>query len=89
MIDKSQPGLWVYPSGREVIQTKTLAGRAILAERRMKAWRDSMGLCCLCSLTVQAWDETLEHLTSKGAGGGKHDDRQSPSRQSGQGKHEP
>ena len=77
MIDKSQPGLWVYPSGREVIQTKTLAGRAILAERRMKAWRDSMGLCCLCSLTVQAWDETLEHLTSKGAGGGKHDDRQS------------
>jgi hypothetical protein len=77
MIDKSQPGLWIYSSGREVIQAKTPAGRAILAERRFEAWLRSMGLCCLCGLTVQAWDETLEHLTSKGAGGGKHDDRQS------------
>ena len=76
MIDKSQPGLWIYPDGREVIQ-RTAEGRGILAERRMKAWRDSMGLCCLCCQTVQQWDASLEHLTAKGAGGSKHDDRQS------------
>jgi hypothetical protein len=78
MIDKSQPGLWIYPDGREVIQTKTLAGRAILAERRLHAWDESDYTCCLCGQRpILSYDATLEHKTSKGAGGGKHDDRQS------------
>ena len=75
MIDK-QPGLWVYPSGREVIQ-HTESGRKILQQRWNTAWRESQGFCCLCSDRVQPFEATLEHKTSKGAGGGKHDDRQS------------
>ena len=75
MIDK-QPGLWIYPDGREVIQN-TEAGRWIREERYMKAWDDSHGICCLCNGKVKPYDASLEHKTSKGAGGGKHDDRQS------------
>jgi 5-methylcytosine-specific restriction endonuclease McrA len=74
MIDK-QPGLWIYPDGREVIQ-RTAAGRKILQERWNTAWRESQGFCCLCSDIVHPFDATLEHKTSKGSGGGTHDDRQ-------------
>jgi hypothetical protein len=74
MIDK-QPGLWIYESGREVIQ-HTTAGRKILQERWNTAWNDCHGICCLCGQLVHHFAATLEHLTAKGAGGGKHDDRQ-------------
>lgn len=74
MIDK-RPGLWIYPDGREVIQ-KTTAGRKILQERWNVAWNDSDGLCCLCESQVDRFHASLEHKTSKGSGGGKHDDRQ-------------
>ena len=74
MIDK-QPGLWVYPSGREVIQ-HTEAGRKILKQRWEIAWRKSQGFCCLCSDKVRIFEATLEHFISKGSGGGTHDDRQ-------------
>ena len=75
MIDKSTPGLWVYPSGREVIQ-KTIAGRKILTERWNIAWDECHGLCCLCERPVHPFQASLEHKTSKGSGGGTHDDRQ-------------
>ena len=75
MIDKSQPGLWIYPDGREVIQTKTFAGKLRLKERWGKARLDSNGICCLCALPVRPYAASLEHKISKG--GGKHDDRQS------------
>lgn len=76
MIDKSRPGLWVYPDGREVIQ-RTEAGRKILQSRRNAAWQACNGHCCLCEQRVTPFQATLEHKTSKGSGGGKHDDRQS------------
>ena len=77
MIDKSQPGLWIYPDGREVIK-RGAEGRGILATRRLQAWEESDATCCLCGQRpILPYDATLEHLTSKGAGGGKHDDRQS------------
>lgn len=76
MIDKSTPGLRIYPDGREVI-TKTLAGRMILKERWKTAWDDADGICCLCGQPVHPFDATLEHKTAKGSGGGKHEDRQS------------
>jgi hypothetical protein len=72
MITK-QPGLWVYPDGREVIQ-RTPAGRKILQERWNVAWIESQGFCCLCSDLVHPYEASLEHKISKG--GGKHDDRQ-------------
>lgn len=75
LIDKSTPGLWVYPDGREVLR-HTNAGRKILTERWNIAWEESDGLCCLCEQPVHPFDATLEHKTAKGAGGGKHDDRQ-------------
>ena len=74
MIDK-HPGLWIYADGREVIR-KTTAGRKILQERWNTAWNDCHGICCLCGQLVHHFAATLEHLTAKGAGGGKHDDRQ-------------
>ena len=74
MIDK-QPGLWIYPDGREVIQN-TLAGRRIRETRYLKALEESQGFCCLCDGKVDSYDASLEHKTAKGAGGGKHDDRQ-------------
>ena len=77
MIDKSTPGVWIYPDGREVIQTKTLAGRVLMEERRWTAWDESRGICCLCGGLVPMWLASLEHKTSKGSGGSKHDDRQS------------
>jgi hypothetical protein len=76
MIDKSHPGVWIYPSGREVI-CRNESGRMILHERREIAWDESHGFCCLCGEGVAHLEFTLEHLTSKGSGGGKHDDRQS------------
>ena len=77
MIDK-QPGLWIYPDGREVIQ-RGPAGQFIREKRWDKAWLDSHGVCCLCGLQVTRYphDASLEHLTSKGMGGSKLDDRQS------------
>jgi len=77
VIDKSTPGVWVYPDRREVIQTKTLAGRTLMEQRRFKAWDESRGVCCLCDKAVHIWCATLEHKTAKGSGGSKHDDRQS------------
>ena len=74
MIDK-QPGLWIYPDGREVIQNTT-AGRWIREQRYVRAWEESQGFCCLCSDRVNPYDATLEHFISKGSGGGTHDDRQ-------------
>jgi hypothetical protein len=75
MIDKSHPGLWIYPEGREVIQ-RTEAGREILRQRWDTAWRECKGICCLCQQPVHPFFASLEHKTAKGAGGGKHDDRQ-------------
>jgi 5-methylcytosine-specific restriction endonuclease McrA len=75
MIDKSKPGLWVYPDGREVIQ-RGAAGREILNLRWNVAWNYADGICCLCGQTVHPFDATLEHKTAKGSGGSKHDDRQ-------------
>ena len=75
MIDK-QLGVWIYPNGREVLQHND-AGRKILQERWKKAWRECNGICCLCGHAVHPFAATLEHKNSKGAGGGKHDDRQS------------
>ena len=69
--------VWIYPDGREVIQTKTLAGRGLMQQRRWKAWDDSRGICCLCDRYISIWSATLEHKTSKGSGGSKRDDRQS------------
>jgi hypothetical protein len=74
MIDK-RPGVWIYPDGREVIR-RTEAGRAILQERWNIAWQVCRGVCCLCEQPVDRFQATLEHKTSKGSGGGKHDDRQ-------------
>jgi hypothetical protein len=74
MIEK-QPGLWIYPDGREVIQ-RDAAGGKILAARWRKAWRESDGICCLCQQKV-LFAASLEHKTAKGAGGATHDDRQS------------
>ena len=74
MIDK-RSGVWIYESGREVLQ-HTSSGRKILQERWNTAWGDSKGLCCLCEQPVHPFAATLEHKTAKGAGGGKHDDRQ-------------
>ena len=74
MIDK-QPGLWIYPDGREVIQRGS-AGRKIMDERWNKAWSDCKGTCCLCEQYLLLYDATLEHLLPKGSGGSKHDDRQ-------------
>jgi hypothetical protein len=76
MIDKSNPGVWIYPNGREVIRHNA-AGRKILDLRWDIAWFESEGRCCLCGERMRISDATLEHLTSKGSGGGKHDDRQS------------
>ena len=76
MIDKSQPGLWIYPDGRERF-TKNKAGSDLYYQRYCIAWRESKGICCLCGLSMHDDLATLEHLTAKGAGGGKHDDRQS------------
>jgi hypothetical protein len=76
MIDKSNPGVWIYPDGREVLRHNA-AGKKLLDERRGKAWVDSLGFCCLCDQGVNIWAATLEHKTSKGSGGSKHDDRQS------------
>jgi hypothetical protein len=73
MIDKSQPGLWIYPDGREVIQRDDAGGK-ILHARWQEAWRESHGICCLCQQGV-LFAASLEHKISKG--GGKHDDRQS------------
>jgi 5-methylcytosine-specific restriction endonuclease McrA len=74
VIDK-QPGVWIYPDGREVIQ-RTFAGKLLLQSRWGIAWTDSKGICCLCGQFVQPYAATLEHKTAKGSGGGKHDDRQ-------------
>ena len=63
------------PDGREVI-LPTAAGRRLKAGRRHTAWLNSAGVCCLCEYPVNPYDATLEHLTSKGMGGSKHDDRQ-------------
>jgi hypothetical protein len=76
MIDKSHPGVWIYPSGREVLQHNA-AGRKIMQDRRDIARHESKGICCLCEQPVHPNDATLEHFTSKGSGGGTHDDRQS------------
>lgn len=75
MIDKS-PAVWTYPDGRERI-TKTKAGRELREQRWGIAWERCGGICCLCDGQVKLWQATLEHKTSKGAGGSKHDDRQS------------
>jgi hypothetical protein len=75
MIDKSKPGLWVYESGREVIQ-KTEAGRRLMISRRNIAYIEANGICCLCEQAVSRDYYTLAHLHGKGSGGGKHDDRQ-------------
>ena len=70
-----EPGVQVFPDGRERCD-KSAAGRRALSNRRDQAFRDAGHLCCLCSQLIRgAW--TLEHKTSKGAGGGKHDDRPS------------
>ena len=74
MIDKSTPGLWVYPNGREVIR-HTAAGRKILQQRWNTAWRESRGICCLCDYPVHPFQASLEHKHSKGLGGSTHDDR--------------
>ena len=74
MIDK-QRGLWIYPDGREVIQ-KGREGNILRELRWIKAWKDSKGVCCLCALPCTPYNASLEHKTSKGSGGGKHDDRQ-------------
>ena len=75
MIDK-QPGVWIYPDGREVLR-QTAAGKKILRERWNVAWKECGGVCCLCDQPVNPFAATLEHKTSKGSGGSKHDDRQS------------
>jgi hypothetical protein len=74
MIDKSQPGLWIYADGREVIQ-KNAAGRNLMQKRWELAWDNSKGICCLCGEWIPRLLASLEHKISKG--GGKHDDRQS------------
>ncbi len=71
----SEPGVQVFPDGRERCD-KTAAGKRALSKRRYQAWLDAKYTCCLCEQTIFT-DWTLEHKTSKGAGGGKHDDRQS------------
>lgn len=68
-------GVLTYRDGREKI-LRTAAGKRILQQRWNRAWSDSEGVCCLCGLPVDPFHATLEHKASKGAGGGKHDDRQ-------------
>ena len=74
MIDK-QPGVWIYPDGREVLRHND-AGQQILQVRWDTAWRACKWVCCLCGQPVDPFHATLEHKASKGSGGGKHDDRQ-------------
>ena len=70
-----EPGVQVFPDGRERCD-KTAAGKRALSKRRYQAWLDAKYICCLCDQTIfNNW--TLEHKTSKGSGGSKHDDRQS------------
>jgi 5-methylcytosine-specific restriction endonuclease McrA len=70
-----EPGVQVFPDGRERCD-KTAAGKRALSKRRYQAWLDAKYTCCLCGGQITN-DWTLEHKTSKGTGGGKHDDRQS------------
>ena len=83
MIDKSTPGVWVYPDGREVCQTRTAAGR-IEYQRRIEAMAVRRNhICCLFGYspvchprgTLLGYIPTFEHENGRGMGGGHRDDR--------------
>jgi len=60
--------------GREILG-KNSADRREYRRRREDAWDRDRGICILCTGFVPLEEATTEHITTKGHGGGKHDDR--------------
>ena len=63
--------------GREVLNTKTAAGKREYKARLVHAWTEQKGRCYLCGKPITLEAATPEHVNPKGHGGGSHDDRQS------------
>jgi 5-methylcytosine-specific restriction endonuclease McrA len=71
MIDKSNPGVWIYPSGRIRLTGEALRGL------RDDCWARDKGTCQECGIALykaprffgdpQAYD--MAHIKSRGAGG--------------------
>ena len=70
-----QPGVQVFPDGREVCDLKTVAGRREFRLRVLLMWHRQGERCCLCHhLNFVKWME-FEHQDGKGMGGAHRDDR--------------
>ena len=69
-----QHGFRTMPDKREVCD-KSSAGRREYKQRREDAWDRDKGICILCERFVPLEQATVEHIRTKGLGGGKHDDR--------------
>jgi hypothetical protein len=76
---RETPAVIYYPDGREVCNTKTVAGNKEYKGRVAKMLERTKGMCCLfgyapmCAGWLALIEATFEH--EGGRGGGKRDDR--------------
>lgn len=68
-------GVYEYPDGREVCDSKTPEGRAEYKRRTMAMWRRQDGRCGLCNEPLAKAEATFEHTIPRGMGGASRDDR--------------
>ena len=64
----------IMKDGREICST-TKAGLAEYQRRRRQMWMRDKARCCLCGKWIIEGYETFEHISGRGMGGSKRDDR--------------
>ena len=67
----------VFRDGRTKINQLCKAGRDLYQQRKRIAWEEQKHVCPICKLSLAFGDSQVDHVSSRGMGGGKIDDRQS------------
>ena len=76
-----ESGVWIYPSGRQVCDLRSTAGRAEYGRRIAAMHERQKGICCLsghiegCPGPLRLFEAVFEHQDGRGHGGGNQDDR--------------
>ncbi len=66
----------VFRDGREVCNLLCKAGSDEYQRRKRVAWEDQKHLCSICHKPLAWADSTVDHIKTRGMGGGSRDDRQ-------------
>ena len=65
----------IFPDGREVLNTKTAAGRREYSYRTTLMFCRQLGNCAICGKWMSGMDATFDHAKGRGAKGAWRDDR--------------